>query len=102
MIYHGRFQTDGLLSDSVLNFVDVKKQNGEVEFTVGDDFVLAVVEEISTHLKPAHACVISNEYERFVIFPNKVFRYRVTEAETQQKAIEYAASLGIAAQTLAL
>lgn len=111
MKYTGTIIAESLLSDSVLNFVtvtsretaelvdalpDQPKQVTIVVFEVGDDMASAVAEEISRHLNSRHWYAdLRHEYEIFVIFPNKIFRFAPKETEKHQKAIEYAKSLGI-------
>ncbi len=111
MKYTGTVIVESLLSDSVLNFVDVKhretaelidalpdqsKEVTIVVFECGDDMAAAVAEEISRHLRPNHWYAdIRQEYDTFVIFPNKIFRFAPKETEKHQKAVDYAKSLGI-------
>jgi len=96
MRYQGNVHADNLLSDSILNFVDVKAQTPAIVFEVGDDMVLAVAEELSRTLKPGkHLAVIGHEYEKMVIFPGKIFRFTPKEVEKRQKALDYAKSVGI-------
>jgi len=111
MKYIGTIILDSLISDSVLNFVEIKaretaeladaladqsKQVTIVTFEIGDDMVSAVAEEISKNLKSGHWYAdISHEFDKFVIFPNKIFRFTPKEIEKRQKAVDYAKSLHI-------
>lgn len=111
MKYTGTIIAESLLSDSVLNFVDQKaKETAELAdpaadqpkmvtiltIEVGDDLVGAVADEISRNLKPGHWYAdIGNEYEKTIIFPNKLFKFTPKETEKRQKAIDYAQSLRI-------
>lgn len=96
MKYFGTVSKDALLSEAMLNFVDIKKHEPVIAFEVGDDMALAVAEEISKSLKAgANVAVLGHEYEKIVVFPGKVFRFAPKEAERRQKALDYAKSIGI-------
>lgn len=111
MKYVGTIIVESLISDSVLNFVEIKaretadladpladqpKQVTIVTFEIGDDMASAVVEEVSKNLKSGHWYGdVAHEFDKFVVFPNKVFRFTPKEVEKRQKAIDYAKSLGI-------
>ncbi len=111
MKYTGTIIVESLISDSVLNFVEIKtretaeladaladqpKQVTIITFEIGDDLASAVVEEISKNLRSGHWYAdVAYEFDKYVIFPNKVFRFTPKETEKKQKAVEYAKSLGI-------
>jgi hypothetical protein len=111
MKYIGTIIVESLISDSVLNFVEIKaretaeladpltdqpKQVTIITFEIGDDMASAVVEEISRNLKSGHWYAdVAYEFDKYVIFPNKIFRFAPKETEKRQKAFDYAKSLGI-------
>jgi hypothetical protein len=111
MKYTGTVILESLLSDSVLNFVDVKNRETAdltdpladqaptvtvITFKIGDDMASAVADEISRNLKAKYWYAdISHEYEKIVIFQNKVVRFAPKETEKRQKAFDYAKSLTI-------
>jgi hypothetical protein len=111
MKYTGTLVLESLVSDSVLNFVNVKtRETAElvdaladqpktvtvITFEAGDDMVLAVAEEISRNLASGHWYAdIGHEFEKIIIFHNKVVRFTPKETEKRQKAFDYARSLGI-------
>lgn len=111
MKYIGTIILESLISDSVLNFVEVKaretadltdaladqpKQVTVITFEIGDDMASTVVEEISKNLKSGHWYGdVAHEFDKYVIFPNKVFHFMPKETDKRQKAFEYAKSLGI-------
>lgn len=111
MKFTGTIITESLLSDSVLNFVEVKtRETAEltnptpdqpktvniITFEVGDDLAGAVADEISRNLKtgPWYADM-GTEYEKVVIFSNKIFRFTPKEIDKRQKAFDFAKSLHI-------
>ena len=111
MIYNGTVLLESLHDESVLNFVTetgrLKKpltnhstsQPAEVHivsFTVADDMAPAVADELSRLLKPGHWYAdFGNEYDKYVIFPGKIFHFAPKETDKKQKAQEYGRSLGI-------
>jgi hypothetical protein len=111
MKYTGTIIAESLLSDAVFNFVDIKaRETAEltdpttdqpksvtvISFEVGDDMAAAVADEVSrTMLAGSWYADISHEYERIIIFRNKVVRFAPKETEKRQKAFDYAKSLGI-------
>ena len=111
MKFTGTIVLESLLSDSVLNFVDVKtretadltdptadqpKTVNIVTFEVGDDMAGAVSDEISRNLRSGQWYAdMATEYEKVVIFPNKIFRFAPKEIDKRQKAFDFAKSLHI-------
>jgi hypothetical protein len=111
MIYSGTIISESLHDESVLNFVEVKsrekkpltgatdQQPKEIElisFTVKDEMVPAVADELSRLLKPGHWYAdFGTEYDKYIVFAGKVFHYAPKEIEKQQKAKDYAKTLGI-------
>ncbi len=97
MKYVGSVIKGSLLDEAFLNFADAEKEaGGLITFEVGDEMVASVAEEMSKSLKSgASYGVIKNEFERMIIFPNKIFKYSVKDAVTRQKAVDYGKTLGI-------
>ncbi len=97
LVYKGTLIKDSLLDEAFLNFVSITKEDPPcLYFTVGEDFVASVAEEISKSLKPRGWCAqIENEYSKLVIFPNKILKFAPTDAAARGKAIEYGKSLGL-------
>ncbi len=111
MIYTGTVIIESLHDESVLNFVSTTgretaelvdavgeqpKQVTVVTFTVNDEMAPAVVDELSRLLKSGHWYAdVRNEFDVFVVFPNKVFHFMPKEADKRQKAFDYAKSLNI-------
>ena len=96
MKYTGALMAESLIDEAFLNFVSVtERRDGKITFTVDDDFVSAVVEEISKALKPRSTGSVSGEYEQFLIYPNKIFKFSLKDDITRQKALDYGKSLGL-------
>ena len=116
MIYTGTVVAESLHDESVLNFVAetgrktefLKKNPGTeqpenvtvISFTVTDEMALAVADEFSRLLKTGWYADFGHEFDRYVIFPGKVFHFAPKEIEKKQKAIEYGKTLGIPASQL--
>jgi hypothetical protein len=111
MIYTGTVIVESLHDESVFNFVTVTaRESAEmvdaladqpknitvVTFTVTDELAPAVVDELSRLLKQGHwYSDVSHEFDKFVIFPNKVFHFLPKEIDKRQKAFDYAKTLNI-------
>ena len=111
MKFTGTVIAESLLSDSVLNFVDITmretadltdptgdqpKAVNVLTFEVGDDMASAVSDEISRNLRAGQWYAdMATEYEKIVIFPNKIFRFAPKEVDKRQKALDFAKSLHI-------
>ena len=111
MKFTGVAIAESLMSDSVLNFVEVKSRETAdltdptadqpksvtvLTFEVGDDMASAVADELSRNLKAGHWYAdMGTEYEKIVVFPSKIFRYATKEVDKHQKAVAYAKSLHI-------
>jgi len=111
MLYTGTVIIESLHDESVLNFVNVTsretadlvdalgdqpKQVTVVTFTVADEMAPAVVDELSRLLKTGHWYAdVRNEFDVFVVFPNKVFHFMPKETDKKQKVLEYAKTLSI-------
>lgn len=96
MNYTGLLIAESLIDEAFLNFVSItERKEGAIKFTVTDEFVLAVVEEISKALKPKSLANVDGEYEQFLIYPNKIFKFSLKDEVTRQKAIDYGKSLGL-------
>ena len=96
MKYTGAVIAESLIDEAFLNFVNItERRDGKIIFTVNDDFVSAVAEEISKALTARGHVSIENEYEQFMVYPNKVFRFPAKDEAARVKALEYAKSLGI-------
>lgn len=75
MKYTGVVVAESLIDEAFLNFVSItERKDGVIKFTVTDEFVLAVAQEISKVLKPSCSATIEGEYEKFAISPNQVAR----------------------------
>lgn len=111
MKYTGTIIAESLISDSILNFVEVKsrdtaelvdalpdqpKEINIIVFEVVDEMAGAIADELSRTLKSGHWYAdVSHEFDKFVVFPNKIFRFTPKEVDKRQKALDYAKSLGI-------
>ena len=111
MIYTGTVIAESLHDESVLNFVDdVKREHAQmidalpdqaktvsiITFAVREELAGAVVDELSRLIKPSHWYAdVKHEFDVYVIFPNKIFRFMPKEADKRQKAVDYAKTLGI-------
>ncbi len=111
MIYTGTVIAESLHDESVFHFVEnIKREHAQlvdalagqeknvtiVTFTVQDELVGAVVDELSRLIKPSHWYAdIKYEFDNYVIFPGKIFHFTPKEIDKRQKAYDYAKTLGI-------
>ena len=111
MKYTGTLIAESLIDEAFLNFVSITERRKMplegattdqlpeitlIRFIVTDDFAPAVVEEISKSLKGrGWYGSVEGEYEKFMIFPHKIFKYTPKDVTGFQKAIDYGKSLGI-------
>ena len=110
MKYTGSLIRESLHDESFLNFVDnvketkvnwefgdgKKEEMTKIEFELGDDFVLAVVDAVSSNLKPSgFYSIVKSDFQLYVIFPNKFFAYYPKEEDVRKKAFDYAKSLNV-------
>ena len=66
-----------------------------ISFAVDDDQADATAEKLSQALKPGWYINAATAVHVYVLFPDKVFKYRKGDGSQRRQAIEYGRSLGI-------
>jgi len=111
MKYIGLLLKEGLQDETILKYLTITKteiwdaENAEgdqpkqwtaIYFEVDEEKVDEIADQLSQVLKPKEWYLnISGENTIFVVFPNKIFKYKKGDTAEKIRSVEYGKTIGI-------